>query len=53
MNIDTALAQVRPVTRILGIICISLAAAKLAGLGISVRGSVADLSLVGIGLMHI
>lgn len=53
MTVDSLLGQARPVLKIIGAACILLAATKLAGLGIQVRPSITDLSLVGLGLLHL
>lgn len=53
MTVDSALAQARPFLKLIGIACVLLAGAKLAGFGVPVRAGIADLSLVGLGFLHI
>lgn len=53
MTLDSLIGQARPILKLIGAACILLAAVKLAGFGIQVRAGVSELSLVGIGLLHI
>ena len=53
MNLDQARAQVRPIVHIVGTVLILVVALKLFGVHIPISGNITELSLVGIGLMHI
>lgn len=53
MTLDSLLGQARPILKLIGAACILIAAAKLAGIGIPIRAGVTELSLVGLGLLHI
>ena len=54
MNIDQARAQVRPIIHVIGVILVLIAAVKMFGLlHIGISGSVTELALVGIGLLHV
>ena len=53
MSLDSALSQARPILKLIGAACVLVAAAKLAGLGVPIRAGVTELSLVGLGLLHI
>lgn len=53
MTVDSLISQARPIFKLVGIACVLVAALKLAGFGIPIRTGVTELSLVGIGLLHI
>lgn len=53
MSLDSLLGQARPILKLIGAACILVAAAKLAGFGLPIRAGVTELSLVGLGLLHL
>ena len=54
MNIDQASAQVRLIIHVIGVILVLVAAVKMFGLlHIGISGSVTEMALVGIGLVHV
>lgn len=53
MTVDSALSQIKPITRIIGIALVLSAALKMFGVHIGIAGDAQTLALVGIGLLHV
>lgn len=54
MNVDAVFGQARPLIKLVGAALVIMAALRLFGVGFTaVPGSVTDLALVGLGLLHV
>lgn len=53
MTPDSARQTVRPFTTMAGIALVVIAALKLFGVRLGIPGSITEIALVGIGLLHI
>ncbi len=51
--IDNALAAIRPITRLLGIVLVLSAGAHMFGFTFGMHGDTSSLALVGLGLLHV